>query len=63
MLHISISLCDVVGLPTLAIGTLSTYSGMDVISSYFICLVRDALPGRFVVCLSQLTQFSLESTL
>ena len=43
MLLISISLRYVVGLLTLAIGTLSSqYSGRNILSSCFLCLVQDA---------------------
>ena len=46
MLLVSISLCDVIELPTLAIGTLSTPAlAMGILSYYFLFLVWDAPAG------------------
>ena len=61
---ISIFLCYAVGLPTLAIGALSTSTPEWIVSApVFSAESKTPLPYRFVVRLSQPPQFSLESIL
>ena len=60
VIHIRILQFYAIGLPTLAIGVLST-STLEWISSVpdFLCLVNTPLPCRFIVRLSQPPHFSL----